>query len=152
MNHDPFPTFEYLTQTQLGEIFGITSHQVGRKLKEAGLRTATNQPSPSAFAGGWVKQVTVDGACTFSTWSKEKVVTLLEQTGHQRKGVGVGDAPSPIPKRTNLVGPFAARKSSKDGYEIVGADGIVSVWVRGGTDADRLVALLNLAHRFGKLG
>jgi hypothetical protein len=82
VTHDPFPVFEYLTQTQLGEIFGTTSHQVGRWLKELGLRTVNNQPSPTAIKGGLVQQVTMaDGVCTFTTWHKEKTVALLERAG-----------------------------------------------------------------------
>ena len=38
--------------TELGRFFGLTSHQIGRKLKEVGLRTGDGKPSRAAFRGG----------------------------------------------------------------------------------------------------
>jgi hypothetical protein len=51
-----------------------------------------------------------------------------------------------------LVGPFAPRICEDGRVEIVGSDGNVPVIVVGERNAKTVVALLNLAHRHGKLG
>jgi hypothetical protein len=38
-----------------------------------------------------------------------------------------------------------------DGYQIAGADGVVSVWVQGDKNAKQMVGLMNLAHHHEKL-
>ena len=43
----------------------------------------------------------------------------------------------------NLVGPFAARASSTDGYEIADSNGIVAIWAWGESVANELTAFLN---------
>jgi hypothetical protein len=47
--------YEFMTLTQIGQIFGTTSHQAGRWLLKLGLRTQTKhgmKPSAEAFEGG----------------------------------------------------------------------------------------------------
>lgn len=47
---------EYFTLTELGRLYGVSSHVVGRWLKNLGLRTESGQPSNQAFADGFVSQ------------------------------------------------------------------------------------------------
>jgi hypothetical protein len=57
--------YEYLNLGQLGEVFGTTSHQVGRWLTKIGLRYESangKKPSRDAYSGGYVKDV--QGHCT----------------------------------------------------------------------------------------
>jgi hypothetical protein len=133
----------YLTQTELGEVFGVTSHQIGRWLIEIGLRTPDKQPSRKAFAEGFVAQSPLDTGGCFYKWDQDKTVKALENAGHRRK----------TPESTNrIVGPFTAQESGTNGYEIVSGNGTVSVWVVGHWNAETVTALLNLAYRHGKLG
>jgi hypothetical protein len=150
MTNDPFPTFDYLTQTQLGQLFGATSHEVGRWLRELGFKRSDNRPSDEAIRSGVVESVT-DGTVRFPAWNKEKVVKLLEANGHHRS-----DSAEPkAPVRSNevtLLGPFSARHNGGDGYEILDGNGDVGIWVRGEANAERIAAILSLAYNCGKLG
>ena len=52
--------YEFMSLTQIGEVFGTTSHQVGRWLAKIGLRSQAKQgmkPSRDAYSGGYVKDV-----------------------------------------------------------------------------------------------
>ena len=151
MMNDPFPVFEYLTQTQLGQLFGATSHEIGRWLKELGYKRPNNRPSDEAILSGMANNVTI-GPVHFPVWNKEEVVTLLEANGHRRSD---SDEPEAAPSRSNevtLVGPFSARYNGGDGYELLDGNGEVGIWVRGEANAERVAALLSLAGDCGKLG
>ena len=43
--------FPYMTLTQLGQLFGVSSHQIGKWLRAMGLRTNENRPSRETFLG-----------------------------------------------------------------------------------------------------
>jgi hypothetical protein len=47
---------EFLSLTELGQLYGVTSHVIGKWLKGLGLRTADGRPSRDAFAEGYVSQ------------------------------------------------------------------------------------------------
>jgi hypothetical protein len=151
MLNDPFPCFEHLTQGQLGELFGVTSHRIGRWLIEVGLRGLDKQPTRQAVEGGSVKTVCIEDGPRFPVWNKEQTVRFLERAGHRRLGSEQGTMAEQFP---GPLGPFVSRSSGDggDGYEIVGADGTVAVWCRGGHLADRLAWLLTLADKHGRLG
>ena len=107
----------------------------------------TGEPSPQAIEGGYVEQVDLgDGSHPFWTWRK-KVVAFLEEQGHLRPLV------SDVAPQTHLVGPFTARSHGDDGdgHEIVDANGVVGVWVRGEENAKAVVALMNLGHQYRSL-
>jgi hypothetical protein len=150
MINDPFPFFEYLTQSQLGQLFGATSHEVGRWLKELGFKRPDNRPSDEAMRSGIAANVT-NGPVRFPAWNKEEVVKLLESNGHRRADSTEPEAPSRSDEVT-LLGPFSARRSGEDGYELLDGNGKVGIWVRGEANAERVAALLSLAGDCGKLG
>jgi hypothetical protein len=137
---------EFLNQTQLGECFGASSHAIGRWLEDIGLRTGTHRPSDRAFNDGYVKAVPTgrgDPSGYYYVWHQRKTIAVLEAAGHARV-----DIPAPT---SRLIGPFVLRRSSEDGFEIVGGDGIVSMWVRGEANAKVVAQILNLAHESGFL-
>ena len=150
MTKDPFPVFDYLTQTQLGQLFGATSHEVGRWLKELGFKRLDGRPSEEAIRSGMAKNVT-NGPLHFPVWNKEKAVTLFEANGHRREDVAEPEMPRSSSEVT-LVGPFSARSTGGDGYELLGGNEKVGVWVRGEANAERIAAILSLAYECGKLG
>jgi hypothetical protein len=47
---------DYVTMKDLGQELGLSSHQIGRKLKDLGLRTDDGRPSNLAFDCGFVAQ------------------------------------------------------------------------------------------------
>jgi hypothetical protein len=50
-----------------------------------------------------------------------------------------------------LAGPFTVEPGSEDGYALVGSDGKAALWVRGLANAQRVGAILDLAHKCGRL-
>lgn len=49
-------TDEFLSQTELGQIFGVSSHRMGKWLVDLGLRYKNKKPSRPAFENGFVHQ------------------------------------------------------------------------------------------------
>lgn len=156
---------EFLTQTDLGRLFGVSSHVIGRWLVETGLRTREKRPSRKAFDGGFVKQApTGRGSGYFYVWHRQKVTHVLEAAGHRPasdSGMAKQRAESAIHRSqgqlqpspdARLVGPFEARRSSENGFEVVSGDGTVSLWGYGQHKVEKVVALLNLAYRHGLFG
>ena len=76
---------EYSTMKQIGGIYGITSHKVGRKLKELGYRTEKGSPSKMAFDDGLVKQRWAQDSFVYQwVWHTEKVADVLDEAGLER--------------------------------------------------------------------
>lgn len=77
---------DYWTMKEIGNLFGITSHAVGRALKQSGYRTFNGKPSAEAFGSGMVQQKWTDDYCNYLwAWNVQKTVPLLEQAGFERK-------------------------------------------------------------------
>jgi len=73
---------DYATMKEIGRLFGVSSHAVGRKLMELGYRTSTKKPSSAAFQAGMVQQKhTFDYTNYLWAWNVAKTVPLLEQAG-----------------------------------------------------------------------
>jgi hypothetical protein len=124
-------------------MFGVSSQRIGRWLMELSLRTGRT-PTPEALETGLAQAIT-DEEMTFYSWNKVKVVPLLEQVAHK---------PPAVESQTTLQGPFTVRPNDGDGdgYEIVGGDGKVGVWVRGKANAEIVALLMNVGHKHGKFG
>jgi hypothetical protein len=76
---------EYWTMKQIGEVFGISSHVVGRKLKALGYRTPSGKPSSEAFGAGLVQQKFTDDYANYLwAWDKDRTVRLLEESGMKK--------------------------------------------------------------------
>jgi hypothetical protein len=144
MKNDLYPQFPTLNQRQIGEHFGVSSHVVGRWLKEVGLREPNGEPTPSAVEAGFAEPVDLgDGTHPFWVWQK-KTVDYLEQHGHPRLPL-VGSDPLPV---DHLVGPFTVKSHGADGHQIMDANGITGVWVRGEENATLVKNLMNLANEY----
>jgi len=133
----------HLSQTEIGKLFGVSCKVIGDWLVEVGLRTLDRKPSRKAFEGGFVSQTALDSGGYFYKWEAEKTIKALEEGGHRRK--------TPV-SSGRIRGPFTSRKSSENGYEILGGDGTVSVWVIGEWNAGVVTRLLNLGYEHGKFG
>jgi len=48
--------YKNLNQTELGKLFGVSSHVLGDWLVDIGLRTSDKKPSAGAFSEGFVEQ------------------------------------------------------------------------------------------------
>jgi hypothetical protein len=70
---------------EIGKQFGLTSHAVGRALKELGLRDWSGKPSREAFAGGYCAQRwTSDGEHYCWAWHGTKTIEVLQAHGFVR--------------------------------------------------------------------
>jgi hypothetical protein len=73
---------EFWTMQEIGAIFGVTSHLVGKRLKEIGLRTDDGKPSRAAFDGGFcAPHWTKDGLNYCWAWEKTKTIEALQRLG-----------------------------------------------------------------------
>lgn len=147
INDDPYPYWDYLAQGQIGQMLGVSSHEIGRWLFKLGLRNRKG-PSEEALATKLAKPVE-NGPAGFYCWQKERIVELLVNAGCGGKISKDGPADQPTPV---LKGPYFCRPSGEggDGYEIVSGNGTVGIWTRGQGNAQRLTALLNLAYEHGR--
>lgn len=76
---------EYASLTQLGKLYGVSSHVVGRWLKGLGLRNEDGKPSCQAFAECYVAQRPSRQPGTyFWTWHREKTTALLDNMCYPR--------------------------------------------------------------------
>jgi hypothetical protein len=137
--------FEFMTLTQLGEVFGTTSHQVGRWLVEIGLRTSAKKPSKAAFDGGYVKAGPSRNQGYNWIWHSERTVQALETAGH-KLAIQPG---CELLNQCRLSGPFAIQAHPQFGHQVINGDGSVAVWISGEQNAQFVCSLLNLADRNG---
>lgn len=78
-------TNDYWTMKEIGTLFGVSSHKIGKTLKELGLRTPENKPSKKAFDLGLVKQRWAEDMPVYLwAWHRDKIAALLEQAGMER--------------------------------------------------------------------
>lgn len=136
-----------MTLTQIGQCFGVSSHQVGRWLVDIGLRTEDKRPSQKAFDGKFCTQGPSRGEGYTWVWHSQRTVKALEDAGHKR----VVPAPVELVEPPRLNGPLTYRARPDGIYEIVGGDGGVAVLCVGQDNAHVLIRILNLAHEKGVL-
>lgn len=78
-------TGEYFSQTELGRLYGVSSHKIGSWLVELGLRNAQKKPSAKAFDGGFVsRRESRQPETYFWVWHAEKTMQALDQAGKKR--------------------------------------------------------------------
>jgi hypothetical protein len=81
---------EYLSLTELGRLYGVSSHVVGRWLKGLGLRTTDGRPSAEAFGQGYVAQRPSRQPGTyFWVWHTDKTTAILDGMRYPRAAEGV---------------------------------------------------------------
>jgi hypothetical protein len=140
--------YEHMSLTQIGEVFGTTSHQVGRWLAKIGLRYQSKhgwKPSREAHAGGFVKDVGTGGLNYIWAWHTERTIKALEDAGHKVVIQPGHELLAPC----RLNGPFQCRPNPQFGHEVVNGDGSVAVCVTGEENARFVTSLLNLADKHG---
>jgi hypothetical protein len=70
---------DFLSQTELGEIYGVTSHKIGKWLRGLGLRDENGKPTARAFQEGFVKQrPSTQPGTYFYVWHKAKTTEQLD--------------------------------------------------------------------------
>ena len=75
---------EFLSMTELGKLYGVSSHKIGKWLVELGLRDNNKKPSKAAFENGYVQQRdSTQPGTYFWVWHKQKTMWVLEKAGHK---------------------------------------------------------------------
>lgn len=136
--------YKTLTQTQLGQLFGVSSHVIGKWLSEVGLRGQGNRPTDKARREGYCGKAAAGPSGFHWVWVAGKTVAALQAAGHAI----VADPPEDLIEPPTLEGPFAL--SSADRRHVLNAAGEVVVKTTSERNADALLKLLNLADRHGK--
>jgi hypothetical protein len=135
--------FALMTQTQIGRLFGVSSHEVGRWLEAAGLRVGS-KPSRLAHQEGYCDTAPSRGQGYCWAWRPEKTVEALVRAGHRP----VSPPPLDLVEPPGLAGPFTRRDGDGGVTEILSSDGSVAVVVLGERNAGWMLRLLNTAHQF----
>ena len=76
---------QFVTMRQLGTRLGVSSHVVGRTLKETGLRDSEGRPSGRAKTGGFTKAVFVDETFPLNLWHEDKTLAILRSLIEQQQ-------------------------------------------------------------------
>ena len=93
--------------TELGQMFGVSSHDMGNWLVAIGLRTDDKKPSREAFAGGYVDQAPTNRGFGgyYWVWDRERTVAALEEKGYHRAGQSPIEK-NPEPPTPNALASF----------------------------------------------
>ena len=76
---------DFLSLTELGQLYGVSSHKVGRWLKNLGWRTEDGRPSSEAFQQNLVGQRESRQPGTFFyVWSAQETISMLDDMGYPR--------------------------------------------------------------------
>jgi hypothetical protein len=76
---------QYVTMRHLGTILGVSSHVVGRKLKEVGLRNAEGHPTDKAREGRFTTWTFVEEKFNLDLWHQEKTLIVLRPLIEEKK-------------------------------------------------------------------
>jgi hypothetical protein len=76
---------DYGTMKDIGRDYGMTSHVLGKLLKQHGLRTEDGKPSAKAFEIEMVDQKFDGFGHYIWSWHIAKMKKLLERLGHEPK-------------------------------------------------------------------
>jgi hypothetical protein len=138
-------TFKHMNQTQIGKLFGVTSHVVGNWLREVGLRLSDGSPSEMAHEGGFCKTVPSGASGYYWAWHSERTIAALRAAGYSV----IPNSPHNLIRPAILSGPFCVRKSASSDSMIENGDGSVSLWTSNPMTADVVTRILNVAHSTG---
>lgn len=135
--------FEFMSMTQIGELFGVSSKQVGKWLVSIGLRTTENRPSRKSFDGGFVKEGPSRNQGYNWVWNSEMTVAAIESAGHRR----VFPAPLGLVTPAVLIGPLTLKSGPDGNFQIENRDGEPVLLGQGESNGAVLLRVLEAADR-----
>ena len=133
----------FMNQTDLGRLFGVTSHVIGRRLTKAGLKGTI--PTPQAIRDGYAVSCPIDETRAGWYWVPDKVVPVLLAAGHEL----VSDLPQDLVVIPDLHGPFEISQS--DPRVILNANGTMAFRAASARNARAIYGFLVTAERVGAL-
>lgn len=134
---------DYLPLYDLAKLFGVGCKEIRQWLEALGLLKEQGGPTDKAIEGTYCDMFE-DWGGRYGWWWHRKLIDELTEAGHIRLD-------QPLSKPVSIFGPFVPRLNGTGSYEIIGGDGNVAIWAVGQENAEFLVKLLNLAHKFGKV-
>jgi hypothetical protein len=137
--------FKHLSQTQLGELFGVTSHTVGKWLKNLGLRDEAGSPTKKAHDGRFCKQTIAGDKGSLWVWESVNTVAALKDAGHPI----LLNPPQSLVSPAILNGPFTVQSMAESICVIANGDGSDCIRVNNPMTAEVVARILNLAHEKG---
>ena len=106
----------YKTMRDIGKEFCATSRDVGKWLKNQGLRLENGEPSPEAKRDGWIKKVDSTHPGTYSyRWNYRKVKELFEIMGYR------GDLA--VNPQKPVLEEYTVKHNGSLFYQVLDADG-----------------------------
>jgi hypothetical protein len=87
---------EYLVMRSIAKIIGLTSHQLGKHLQDAGLRDSSGDPTNEARANGWIMPYRLDCGLTAYKWNREKVLLWWKNQASPKQQVAEKSDPHPV--------------------------------------------------------
>ena len=79
---------DYLSQTELGKLYGVSSHQIGKWLKGLSFRTRDGQPSREALSSGLVARApSTQPGTYFYVWHAQRTTEQLDGMCYPRAAV-----------------------------------------------------------------
>ena len=147
-----YESYDKLTLTQLGDVFGVKRRKMGTMLVEVGLRYrnhATNKltPSQKAFNGDYCSTESSRGDGYFWVWDRGKTIRALVEGGFERVDKPTARSEPEECNEELLHGPFSLEHFVDDVFRIVNGDGTATLWIRGERDAKKMLTLMNHAHK-----
>jgi len=74
---------DYVTLTELGQLYGVTSHRIGKWLRHAGVRDKRGNPIEEGLM--MTKEALApNGFTPFFMWHRESTIRLLDSLGYHR--------------------------------------------------------------------
>lgn len=137
--------YKNMTQTQLGKLFGVTSHVIGDWLKQLGLRDDDGKPTRDAHEGDFCEKGPSGPTGYCWVWNSEKTVAVIREAGH----VLVPNPPHNLVAPAILNGPFSVTKLAGSEFAVENNDRSVSLWANNQMTADVVAKILNIAHKTG---
>ena len=74
---------DYCTLTELGAMYGVSRNEIGKWLKEAGVRDRRGNPQDEGMLMT-IEALAPNGLATFYVWHRKQTIRLLDSMGYQR--------------------------------------------------------------------
>lgn len=136
-------TFTHMTQGQIGRLFAVSSHEIGKWLGQVGLRGDDKKPTDDAHRAGYCRTAPSGQSGYHWVWAVEPTVERLMAAGH----AFIADLPEELVESPPLNGPF--RLGITNQRQVLNADGSVAASTNSLANAELLLRLLNAAYRYG---
>lgn len=87
---------EYVVMRWIAKTIGLTSHQLGQRLQDAGLRDRSGDPTTEARTNGWVMPYRLDCGLTAYKWNRDKVLLWWKNQASPKQQVAERSDPHPV--------------------------------------------------------